>query len=97
MKDGLYNTNLAFWKSKAAEYRKRPQGGPTVCVLEGHVWCVPSSPYLGGGYHAQFKNDEDAERIFLRAGFHYVPEAKGWRADKRRAIGGSVIEQKKPA
>lgn len=37
-KTALYNTDPKVWEDAAKRYRARPDGGPTLRVLEGNVW-----------------------------------------------------------
>ncbi len=71
----LYNTDQTIWENTARSYRARPDGGPTMRVLEGNVWGVPKT-----GWVARFESTEEAERVILAAGFKFIPEEKGFRA-----------------
>ena len=72
---GLFNYDQPLWEAAAKSFRQRPDGGPTIRVLEGHVWGVPR-----GGHLAQFETSEEAERVFLAAGFKFIEVEKGFRA-----------------
>ena len=75
MNTKLYNTDLAFWQAKAKEYRERPDGGPTLRILESNLWSIP-----GHFVTARFESTEEGERVLLAAGFRFIPEEKGFRA-----------------
>jgi len=72
---GLYNTDLTFWQNAATAYRERPDGGPTLRVLEGNLWSIP-----GHFVTARFESTEEGERVLRAAGFKFIPEEKGFRA-----------------
>ncbi len=74
-KAARYNTDPKVWENAARRYRARPDGGPTLRVLEGNVWGIPKT-----GWVARFASTEEAERVLLAAGFRFVPEEKGFRA-----------------
>ena len=71
---GLCNIDRTIWEAAARRYRARPDGGPTIRVLEGNVWGVPKT-----GWVARFESTEEAERVLLAAGFRFIPEEKGFR------------------
>jgi hypothetical protein len=71
----VYNTDPSIWEEAARGYRARPDGGPTIRALEGNVWGI-----LKLGWVARFESTEEAERVLVAAGFRYVPEEKGFRA-----------------
>lgn len=75
--EALFNTGQSHWEAAAKAYRQRPDGGPTIRVLEGLVWGVPS---YGSGDLARFETTEEAERVLLAAGFKFVETEKGFRA-----------------
>jgi hypothetical protein len=72
---GLYNTDVTFWQNTAKAYRERPDGGPTLRVLEGSLWSIP-----GNFVTARFESTEEGEKVLLVAGFKFKPEEKGFRA-----------------
>ena len=71
----LYNTDPTFCQNTAKAYRERPDGGPTLRVLEGNLWSIP-----GHFVTARFESTEEGERVLLAAGFRFIPEEKGFRA-----------------
>ncbi len=74
----LYNKDLIFWQNTAKAYRDRPDGGPTLRVLEGNLWSIP-----GHFVSARFESSEEGERVLLAAGFKFTPAERGFRASDR--------------
>ncbi len=70
----LYNTDVTFWQNTVKAYRERPDGGPTLRVLEGNLWSIP-----GNFVTARFESTEEGERVLLAAGFKFIPEEIGFR------------------
>ena len=62
-----YNTDLTFWQNTAKAYRERPDGGPTLRILEGNLWSIP-----GKFVTARFTATEEGERVLLAAGFKFI-------------------------
>jgi len=75
----LYNTDLTFWQNTAKVYRERPDGGPTLRILEGNLWSIPSNP--GNFVTAKFESTEEGEKVLLAAGFKFIPAERGFRAE----------------
>jgi hypothetical protein len=71
----LYNTHLTFWQNTAKTYRERPDGGPTLRILEGNLWSIP-----GHFVTARFESTEEGETALLAAGFKFIPTERGFRA-----------------
>ena len=70
----LYNADVTFSQNTAKAYRERPDGGPTLRVLEGNLWSIP-----GNFVTARFESTKEGERVLLAAGFKFIPEEKGFR------------------
>ncbi len=51
-------------------------------MLEGNVWGIPKTAWV-----ARFQSTEEAERVTLAAGFRFVPEEKGFRAEDKGPTG----------
>ena len=64
-----------IWEETAKAYRQRPDGGPTLRILERNLWSVP-----GGFESARFESDQEAERVVLAAGFNSFQRKRGFRA-----------------
>ena len=66
---------MTFWQDQAKAYRERPDGGPTLRVLEGNLWSIP-----GHFVRARFESTEEGERVLRAAGFKFITEERGFRA-----------------
>jgi len=71
----LYNNDLTFWQNTAKAYRERPDGGPTLRVLQGNLWSIP-----GHFVTANLNLRRKAKGVLLAAGFKFIPAERGFRA-----------------
>lgn len=71
----LYNNDLTFWQNTARAYHERPDGRPTLRILESNLRSIP-----GHFITARFESTEEGEKVLLAAGFKFVPAERGFRA-----------------